>query len=112
MPDLSKRRFDDALARMRARNPQTAEDAFGELAALAGAHVGDLIEAYDREARRDMRCWLLELIGSARSDQALELLRREARSDDDALMRWAVWGLKELNTPEARGFLFENGLRD
>ena len=53
-----------------------------------------------------LRCWLLELIGAARSPDALPVLGAQLNSDDEALRDWAVTGLEKLDTPEARTLLW------
>lgn len=56
-----------------------------------------------REAAR--RCWLLELIGAARSPDALPVLGIQLDSGEEVLRGWAAAGLKKLDTPEARAQL-------
>ena len=53
-----------------------------------------------------MRCWLLELIGAARSPDALPVLGAQLDSSDESLRYWAVAGLEKLGTPEARTLLW------
>jgi hypothetical protein len=45
-----------------------------------------------------VRCWLLELIGEARSPQALPVLVEQLNGDDEALRSWAVRSLEQLDT--------------
>lgn len=110
MTKREKSDFERALLRMRSRRPQEAEDGFGALSVIAGDHVSDLIAAFAQEQEHGVRCWLLELIGSARSPEAFDLLCAQAQSTDEALKRWAVWGLKALDTKPARRFLHDQGL--
>jgi HEAT repeats len=49
-----------------------------------------------------LRCWLLELIGHARSPRALSVLTEQLHSDDESLRSWAAQGLKQLDTKAAR----------
>lgn len=111
MTEMGDRRLEQGLAKMASRNPQTAEEGFAILAAIATDHVEELIGAFEREDRHDLRCWLIELIGAARSPKAFETLCAQTQSDSEAIKKWAVWGLTELNTKDARTFLFENNLR-
>jgi len=92
---------------MRRRNPQLAEDGFHHLRATAADHVDELIEEFHREHDHGLRCWLLELIGDAASEQALPVLVAELHSDDEALQDWAIRGLRKLDTPQARRLLWQ-----
>jgi hypothetical protein len=107
---MAKRRkpsVDECLKLMRSRDAMTAEEGFHLLLCQAGDHVERLIAEFEAETRRDMRCWLLELIGEARSELALDLLIREARLRDKSLVTWAVRGLENLDTPAARQALYD-----
>ncbi|WP_327088373.1 HEAT repeat domain-containing protein [Nonomuraea sp. NBC_01738] len=53
-----------------------------------------------------LRCWLLELISESRSVRAFPLLAEVAQGDDEALREWAVRGLTQLGTKEAREVLW------
>ena len=64
--------------------------------------------AYAVEQDHGLKCWLLELVGEARSSDALPLLAAELRSDSESLSDWARLGLEKLNTREARRVLWEN----
>lgn len=99
--------FQKCMAMMRDRNGQVREDGFHLLLPYASEHVLELIEAFGTEEDFGLRCWLLELIGSAKSPAALPLLAQELRSSDRRLRVWAVQGLKELGTREARTLLWE-----
>ena len=60
-----------------------------------------------------MRRWLLELIGEARSPDALSLLVEQLYGSDESLRDWAVRGLEMLDTKPAREQLWRaraNGL--
>ncbi|MGN9807741.1 hypothetical protein ACTMSW_00050 [Micromonospora sp. BQ11] len=57
-----------------------------------------------READQGLRCWLLELIGDARSPRAFALLVEELHSRDESLRDWAERGLR-LDTKESRPVL-------
>jgi hypothetical protein len=99
--------FGRALRLMRSRDPQKAEDGFGLLRDMAGQHVPELLEEFGRESDLGTRCWLLELIGEARSPAAFDLLAEELLSDDESLCSWAERGLRLLDTKEARLLLWQ-----
>jgi hypothetical protein len=92
---------------MRRRDPQLAEDGFDRLRAITGAHVDKLIMEFGRERDHGVRCWLLELIGEARSDRAFAVLAAQLDGDDEALRGWAERGLRLLDTAEARRLLWQ-----
>ena len=100
-------KFRQALRLMRRRNPQLAEDGFHRLRGLAADHIDELIEEFNSEHDHGIRCWLLELIGEAHSDRALPVLAAELHGDDAALTDWAIRGLQNLDTPEARRQLWQ-----
>ncbi|MDG4827221.1 HEAT repeat domain-containing protein [Asanoa sp. WMMD1127] len=101
--------FARALRLMRRRDPQLAEDGFQRLRAVAGQHVDRLVDEFRHEPDHGLRCWLLELIGHARSPRAFELLVGQLSSDDESLRKCAERGLRLLDTKEARTALFEHG---
>ena len=43
--------------------------------------------------------------------QPADVGRRVFQSEDEAIRYWAIHGLQELNTPEARQVLFDAGVR-
>lgn len=107
-------RFQHAIWLMRRRDPQTKEDGFDLLRPHAAEHLDELIAAFTNE-RDDhgLRCWLLELIGEARSPRALPVLVAQLHSDDESLRSWAIRGLEQLDTKPARTELWKaraNGL--
>ncbi|MET9228205.1 HEAT repeat domain-containing protein [Lentzea sp. NPDC003310] len=102
------KRFDEAMWLMRRHDPQKAEDGFALLRPHAAEHVGELIEAFRGEEDRGLRCWLLELIGYARSSEALPLLVEYLDHEDESLASWAESGLRELDTKEARTALYRH----
>ncbi|HEX5116614.1 MAG TPA: HEAT repeat domain-containing protein [Pseudonocardiaceae bacterium] len=69
----------------------------------AAEHLAELTTEFGRE-RDDhgLRCWLLELIGEARSPAAVPLLIEQLHGEDEALRTWAVSGLEKLDTKDAR----------
>jgi hypothetical protein len=111
MPKRREPTFEECLSLMRKRDPQLAEDGFHLLRPRAREHVSELIEAFRTEEVHSIRCWLLQLIGEARSEEAFALLCEQAVSSDESLRNWGVIGLELLDTKASRAFLFENGLR-
>jgi HEAT repeat protein len=99
--------FRRALRDLHKHDPQRAEDAFGTLAADAGDHAIELIDAFRSETDPGIRRWLLELVGLARSADALPLLVEQLQSDDELLRSHAIDGLKRLNTKPAREALWK-----
>jgi hypothetical protein len=99
--------FKKCMAMMRKRDGQTQEDGFHWLLPNAGDFVYELIEEYNQEKDLGLRCWLLELIGSAKSPAAFDFLAGELRGPDQRLRHWAVWALKNLDTKEARTLLWQ-----
>ena len=100
--------FEKCMAMMRQRRDQLLQDdGFLWLEPRAGEFVEELMEEFKNEERIGIRGWLLELIGSAKSPLAFELLASELRSPDPVHRRWAIRGLKNLNTKEARTCLWE-----
>ncbi|MGC7094257.1 hypothetical protein ACPZ19_06305 [Amycolatopsis lurida] len=79
-------------------------------------HVDQLIAEFTQErTNHGLRCWLLELIGHARSPKALPTLTEQLHGNDDSLRFWAVRGLEQLDTKPARYELWKaraNGLID
>ncbi|MFC4056247.1 HEAT repeat domain-containing protein [Actinomadura syzygii] len=99
---MSRRRFDQAMQRMREKDPGTREDAFDFLREHADAYVDELIAEFAAETEDPgLRCWLLELIAEARSEKALDLFRERLEDMDESLQFWAVRGLEMLDTREA-----------
>src|SRR5262245_4636336 len=97
------RGFRQALRLMRSHDPQRKEDGFHQRLPHAAEHLDDLIAQFDLEQDdHGLRCWLLELIGAARSPAAMPLLGAQLDSDDQSLRYWAAAGLTKLDTPEAR----------
>ena len=100
--------FVRAMRLMRRRDPQLAEDGFQRLCEIAGAHVDELIGEFGRETDHGVRCWLLELIGEARSPRAFDLLVAQLRGEDESLSDWARRGLRLLDTKVARRVLWQH----
>jgi hypothetical protein len=99
--------FKKCMAMMRKHDSQTQEEGFFSLEPHAGEHVHLLIEEFGKEKGHGLRCWLLELIGSAKSPDAFEFLAGLLRSNDERFRYWAIWGLKKLGMKEARTLLWQ-----
>ena len=92
---------------MRRHDPQAREDGFAMLHPHAREHLPELIAEFEHEQEHGLRCWLLELIGSARDERALPLLAEQLNSPDESLRSWAFTGLRELGTRQARQLLYQ-----
>jgi hypothetical protein len=99
--------FQKCMKMMRDRDPQTQEDGFASLMPVAGQYLDLLIAEFRAEAQVGLRCWLLELIGSTKSPDAFGFLAQQLRGDDQRTRFWAIWGLKKLDTKEARSLLWQ-----
>jgi hypothetical protein len=85
-------RFDEAMRLMRQHDPALMEDGFGLLRGHAGEHIEELIAEFGREENdHGLRCWLLELIGEARSERAFPLLAEQLYSSDESFRIWRSW---------------------
>lgn len=93
---------------MRKQDPQLREDGFGLMHQIAPDHIADLITAFREESDHGLRCWLIELIGSARSVDALPFLQAQLVSADGSIRSWAMRGLEQLDMKEARRALWEH----
>jgi HEAT repeat protein len=92
---------------MRRNDPQAAEDGFDLLLPHAGDHVEELIAEFLAEPDdHGLRCWLLELIGEARSPLALPILVEQLNGEDESLRFWAARRLRALDSRPARETLW------
>ncbi|AMV27698.1 hypothetical protein VT84_25075 [Gemmata sp. SH-PL17] len=98
--------FKKCLAMMRKRNGQSREEGFHWLRPHASEYVRELVEEFGKESDHGLRCWLLELIGFAKSPAAFDFLAEQLRGHDERLRYWAIWALKHLETNEARTLLW------
>jgi len=101
--------FKACMKMMRSRDPQVQEDGFHSLLPHASEFVEQLIAEFYAEEKHGLRCWLLELLGESKSPQALPVLQENLYSSDESLKSWAIYGLKKLDTKEARRILWEAG---
>lgn len=87
---------------MRGKDPQARESGFDFLREHADAYADELIAEFAAEHDDEgLRCWLLELIGEARSEKALTTLTEQLESTNESLRFWAVRGLEMLDSREA-----------
>jgi hypothetical protein len=107
---MSARPFEKAMAMMRAGDPRSREDGFDFLREHADSYVTELMAEFEREEDGGLRCWLLELIAEARSEQALPLLEGQLLTDDESVRTWAVRGLEMLDTRQSRAVLHRAGI--
>jgi len=103
--------FNECMRLMRKHDPQLKEEGFGYLLSRSHDYVDALIAEFQAERDHGLRCWLLELIGEARSTAAFPLLLEYLYSEDESLRSWAIRGLQHLDTKEARRVLWEAGVR-
>ncbi|MER5325163.1 HEAT repeat domain-containing protein [Streptosporangium roseum] len=100
-------RFGEAMRLMRCADPQKREDGFSLLRSHVVEHVEELIAEFRAEPEdHGLRCWLLELIGEAKSPSALPLLSELVNDGDESFRYWAVQGLTRLSSKEARQALW------
>jgi hypothetical protein len=97
--------FAQCMEFMRDPDPFTREGGFDCLRPYAAAHIHELMEEFGREAGHGLRCWLLELIASARSPAAFDLLAEQLRGPSPLFWFWAIRGLMDLDTEEAWSLL-------
>src|SRR5690348_1753594 len=97
---------------MRSRDPHVCEDGFALAREHAAELVDELIVEFAREENHGLRCWLLELIGQARSPRALPTLAKQLQGTDEALRSWARIGMESLGTKAARHELWKAQAND
>jgi len=93
---------------MRKHDPQLREDGFHTLLPVAGEHVTELIDEFNAE-RDDhgLRCWLLELIGEARSPLAFQTVGRTTPQHRRVVQLVGRPRPGKLDTKEARRLLWQ-----
>jgi hypothetical protein len=93
---------------MRKHSPAAREDGFQTLRPYAADHVDELLAELNLSVNdHGLTCWLLELLGEARSEKALPALTAYLYSTDESFRSWAVAGLPKLNTRAARTELWK-----
>jgi hypothetical protein len=100
--------FRDAMRLMRRHDRQAQEDGFNTLQPVAAEYTDQLIAEFRQENDHGLRCWLLDLIGEARSETAFPLLVEYLHGNDQALRIQAVAGLEKLDTKQAREELWRS----
>jgi hypothetical protein len=100
--------FAQAMRLMRKHDPQLQEDGFAMLKPVAANVLPQLIAAFEEESDHGLRCWLLKLIGDARSESALPVLTKELASEDESIRDRARRGLEQLDIKEARTILWRD----
>lgn len=103
--------FKTCMQMMRKHDPQIQEDGFMHLQAHASDYIDELMQELKQEHDTGLKCWLLELIGEAKSEKALPLLEEYLDHTNPSLRDWAISGLQKLNTKEARTLLFRRGVK-
>jgi hypothetical protein len=94
---------------MRSDNSNQQEEGFHLLLPHAGKFVDDLIAEFRKETDYGLKCWLLELLGHARSEKAFSLFEEQLSVGNLSFHDWAVVGLQKLNTKESRALLSKIG---
>ncbi|MEU5878824.1 HEAT repeat domain-containing protein [Spirillospora sp. NPDC047279] len=103
---MSRRRFDQAMERMRRSDPQSREAGFDFLREHADAYVAELIEEFRAEHDdQGLRCRLIELVAEARDASTLDFLAEQLEVPDEDVRFWAVRGLEMLDTRKAEAAL-------
>lgn len=78
--------FKKCMQMMRSRDPQVQEDGFHWLL----PHASELIDAFHSEEDLGLQCWLLELVGEAKSEAAFNFLAQHFHSDPWRFRSWAI----------------------
>src|SRR4051794_30001439 len=107
---MVKRTFPGFAACMRLMRKHSAsdrEDGFHALLPHVRDYVPELIGEFRSETDHGLRCWLLELLGETRSEDAYPILLEFLSNADESLSHWARVGLQTLDTKEARRALWE-----
>jgi hypothetical protein len=99
--------YKKCMEMMRKHNPHIQEEGFHALLPRVNEFVHELMHEFQVESDHGLRCWILELIGEARSPDAFQLFETQLHSDDESFRTWAIYGLKNLDTKEARKILWE-----
>ena len=99
--------FDKCLQMMRSHDGEMREDGFAWIGQHASQYVNELVAAFEDEDNCGLRVGLIELIAEAKSSEAFKFLAKQLRSDDWIFRRYAIVGLKNLDTKEARTLLWE-----
>jgi hypothetical protein len=102
--------FKACIAMLRKRNdPDLNYEGSGWLMSRAEELLPQLIEFYESEEVEGLQGWIMEAIVHAKSPDAFDFLKKCALSGDQSVEWIALWGMEELDTKEARQFLWEYG---
>jgi hypothetical protein len=101
--------FQHCMTLMRRDNSNHQEEGFHLLQAHAAHFVEELMTEFRAETDYGLKCWLLELLGHARSEKAFELFKEQLSVGNLSYRDWAIVGLQKLNTKESRALLTERG---
>ena len=107
MPKQHVPGLEECMRLMRKHDPLLQEEGFHALLPHAAEYVDKLITEFREEGDHGLRCWLLELLGEAKSPKVLPLFVECLKGYDESFWYWAVRGLRELDTNEARKALLE-----
>lgn len=81
-----------------------------ELGENAGAHAEELIAAVRATNDDRLRGLLLSVLCEARLFEAFPVFVEHLSSVDELVKYWAIWGLRNLGTREARQALWDAGV--
>jgi HEAT repeat protein len=102
--------FERCLKMMRHSNPAINEEGYGLLAPRATKFLSQLIASFWDEDNAAIRGWLVELVAAAQSPAALPFLVERLGDPNECVRDFAIYGLRQLNTKEARTALWQAGL--
>lgn len=94
---------------MRSDRSNQQEQGFNMLLSHAPKFAEDLIAEFRVETDHGLKCWLLELLGHARSEMAFELFHEQLDASNLSYRDWAVSGLRKLNTKASKKLLSDRG---
>jgi len=104
--------FEKCMELIRKSDPQLQEDGFNWLRPRAAKHLKELIKEFRTETNHSLRCWLLELIGESKLPESFDILKENVGNESESLHSWALIGLKNLDTKEARTELYRTGNKE
>jgi hypothetical protein len=99
--------FKACIQMMRKHDPQLKENGFALLSSHAHEVVDELINEFQNETDHGLKCWILELLGEARSEKATALFQQYLKHEDESFRYWAAQGLHQLNTKQAKQILWD-----
>ena len=100
--------FKVCLEMMRSKDALEQEAGFQLMQRRVSEFAPELLAEAATETRDwGLRSWLYELLRETRSPLPLDHYRALLVSSDENERRWAIQGLKAIDTPEARKCLFD-----